>query len=129
MRKISKGTPHALTALEMGLKLCADSPQLLALKKDMAGAFEERTAPPVTPSFLTAAGGGDAQALAAGHSLYTNRCTECHDLELIDSRSMSSWEKMVGNMSRRAGIDNAQQAQILAYITAAQKVVESKPQE
>jgi len=129
MRRIPKGTPHALTALEMGLKLCADNPQLLALKKDMAGAFEERTAPPVTPAFLTAAGGGDARVLAEGHSLYTNRCTECHDLELIDSRSMGSWEKMVGSMSRRAGIDNAQQAQIIAYITAAQKVVESKPQE
>jgi len=36
---------------------------------------------------------------------------------------------MVGTMSRRAGIDNAQQARILAYITAAQKVVESKPPE
>jgi len=129
MRRIFKGTPHALTALEMGLKLCADSPQLIALKKEMSGAFEERTAPPVTPAFLTAAGGGDAAALAEGHSLYTNRCTECHDLELIDSRSVSSWEKMVGNMSRRAGLDGAQQARILAYITAAQKVVESKPQE
>ena len=129
MRRIPKGTPHALTALEMGLKLCADHPQLLALKKEMSGAFEERTAPPVTPAFLTAAGGGDAWVLAEGHSLYTNRCTECHDLELIDSRSMGSWEKMVGTMSRRAGLDNAQQARILAYITAAQKVVESKPQE
>jgi hypothetical protein len=129
MRRIFKGTPHALTALEMGLKLCADHPQLLTLKKDMAGAFEERTSPPVTPAFLTAAGGGDAKALSEGHSLYTNRCTECHDLELIDSRSMSSWEKMVGSMSRRAGLDDAQQARILAYITAAQKVVESKPQE
>jgi hypothetical protein len=129
MRKIFKGTPHALTALEMGLKLCADHPQLIALKKEMAGAFEERTAPPVTPAFLTAAGGGDAKELTEGHSLYTNRCTECHDLELIDSRSMSSWEKMVGSMSRRAGLDEAQQARILTYITAAQKVVESKPQE
>ncbi|MDR3402142.1 MAG: hypothetical protein P4L99_06545 [Chthoniobacter sp.] len=129
MRRIFKGMPHALTALEMGLKLCADSPQLIALKKDMSGAFEESTAPPVTPAFLTAAGGGDPKVLTEGHSLYTNRCTECHDLELIDSRTMSSWERMVGNMSRRAGLDDAQQARILAYITAAQKVVQSKPAE
>jgi hypothetical protein len=129
MRRIPKGTPHALTALEMGLKLCADDPKLLALKKEMSNAFEERTSPPVTPAFMTAAGGGDAKALAEGHSLYTNRCTECHDLELIDSRSISNWEKMVGSMSRRAGLDNAQQARIVAYITAAQKVVESKPAE
>ena len=128
MRRIFKGTPHALTALEMGLKLCADSPQLLALKKDMAGAFEERTAPPVTPTFLAAAGGGDAQALTEGHSLYTNRCTECHDLELIDSRTASSWQKMVEGMSRRAGLNEAQQSRIMDYITAAQKVVEATPE-
>lgn len=129
MRRIFKGTPHALTALEMGLKLCADSPDLLALKKEMAGAFEERTSPPVNAAFLAAAGGGDAKELTEGHSLYTNRCTECHDLELIDSRSITNWQRMVSSMSRRAGIDDAQQARILAYITAAQKVVESKPQE
>jgi hypothetical protein len=129
MRKIPKGTPHALTALEMGLKLCADHPQLLALKKDMAGAFEEGTSPPVTAAFLSVAGGGDAKILADGHSLYTNRCTECHDLELIDSRTASSWEKMVSSMSRRAGLNNEQQAHIMAYITAAQKVVEAKPRE
>jgi hypothetical protein len=129
MRRIFKGMPHALTALEMGLKLCADDPQLLALKKEMSGAFEESTAPPVTPAFLAAAGGGDAQELADGHSLYTNRCTQCHDLELIDSRTVSSWEKMVGNMSGRAGLDDAQRARILAYITAAQKVVAAKPEQ
>jgi hypothetical protein len=32
-------------------------------------------------------------------------------------------------MSRRAGLDEKQQARILAYITAAQKVVESRPPE
>jgi hypothetical protein len=128
MRKFPKGTPHALTALEMGLKLCADHPQLIALKKEMASAFEESTAPPVDSAFMAAAKGGDAKLLTEGHSLYTNRCTECHDLELIDSRSLSSWEKMVGSMSRRAGINEEQQARIVAYIAAAQKVVESKPQ-
>lgn len=128
-RRKFKGTPHALTALEMGLKVCADHPKLIALKKEMGGAFEASTAPPVDAAFLTAAGGGDAKVLAEGHSLYTNRCTECHDLELIDSRTMTSWERMVGNMSRRAGLNDEQQARILAYITAAQKVVQSRPPE
>jgi hypothetical protein len=128
MRRIFKGTPHALTALEMGLKICADHPDLLALKKDMGEAFEERTAPPVTSAFMTAAGGGDQNALAEGHSLYTNRCTECHDLELVDSRTKDSWEKMVSSMSRRAGLTDAQQSRILDYIAAAQKVVEATPE-
>ena len=128
MRNLTRGTPHALTALEMGLKLCVDHPQLIALKKEMSVAFEERTSPPVNAAFLTAAGGGDARLLAEGHSLYTNRCTECHDLELVDSRSMSGWQQTVAGMSRRAGVNAEQQTRILDYMTAAQKVVEKQPQ-
>ena len=126
MRKVSKGTPHALTALDMGLKICVDHPQLAALKKELASAFEEKTAPPVNAAFLSAAGGGDAKILAEGHSLYTNRCTECHDLELIDSRTVSGWERAIAGMARRANVNAEQQARMIAYITAAQKVVEKQ---
>lgn len=128
MRKINKGMPHALTALDMGLKICVDLPELNALKKEMASAFEEKTAPPVNAAFLTAAGAGDEKILAEGHSLYTNRCTECHDLELLDSRTVSGWERTVAGMSRRAGLNAAQQARIIEYITAAQKVVAKQPE-
>jgi hypothetical protein len=120
--------PHALTALDMGLKLCVDHPKLIALRKEMSSAFEEKTSPPVTAAFLTAAGGGDAKALAEGHNLYSNRCTQCHDLELIDSRTVSSWERTVAGMARRAGVNAEQQQRILDYITAAQKVVEKMPE-
>jgi len=128
MRRVTKGTPHALTALDMGLKLCVDHPQLIALKKEMSSAFEEKTAPPVTAAFLTAAGGGDPKILADGHSLYTNRCTECHELELIDSRTVSGWQKTIAGMARRAGVNADQQARMLEYITAAQKVVQKQPE-
>ena len=128
MRKINKGMPHALTALDMGLKICVDLPELNALKQEMASAFEEKTAPPVNASFLTAAGAGDEKILTEGHSLYTNRCTECHDLELLDSRTVSGWERTVAGMSRRAGLNATQQARIIEYITAAQKVVAKQPE-
>ncbi len=127
MRQFAEGMPHALTALEMGLKLCHDHPQLLALKKELAAAFEEKTAPPVNAAFLAAVGGGDARILAEGHRLYTNRCTECHDLELLDSRSVTGWQKAIAGMARRAGVNGEQQARMLDYITAAQKVVEKQP--
>jgi hypothetical protein len=124
MRHFNKGEVHALTAIEHGLKLCADLPQLVALKKEMSSAFEERTSPPVTPAFLaTAKVSTPAAALTEGHKLYTTRCTECHDLELIDSRGMSGWQKTVAGMSRRAGLTDAQQARILDYLAAAQNSV------
>ncbi len=129
MSRLTRGTPHALTALDMGLKISVDHPKLIALKKELASAFEERTSPPVTPAFLTAAGGGDAAMLAQGHALYTNRCTECHDLELVDSRTVSSWQRTIASMARRAGVNAEQQARMLDYITAAIKVVEKMPAE
>ncbi len=124
MRHFNKGEVHALTAIEHGLKLCADHPQLVALKKEMSTAFEERTSPPVTPAFLAAAKvSTSSSALTEGHKLYTTRCTECHDLELIDSRGMSGWQKTVAGMSRRANLTDAQQARILDYLAAAQNSV------
>jgi hypothetical protein len=121
-RSGAKGVIHALTALEMGLKLCADHPQLLTLKKEMQSAFEERTAPPITTSFLKAAGPEvSAKTLEEGRRLYTSRCVECHDLELLDSRSMNAWRGIVGDMARRAKIDGAQQSRIVEYLAAAQR--------
>ena len=122
MRRFDKGAVHALTALEQGLKTCADHPHLLALKLEMQSQFEERTAPPITPVFLAAAGSAASKtSLEEGRKLYTSRCTECHDLELLDSRTVSGWRDMVGSMARRAGIDGGQQSKIVEYLAAAQR--------
>jgi hypothetical protein len=124
MRKFPKGEVHALTALEQGLKLCLDHPGLVSLKQEMQGAVEERTAPQITPALLKAANAkGGASALEEGRKLYTTRCTECHDLEMVDSRSASGWQSAVAGMSRRAHINEAQKQQILDYLAAARFAV------
>ncbi len=121
-----QGVIHALSSLDDGLRICADHPQLLALKKEMQAAFEERTAPPVTPAFLTAAKPRQGkETLDAARTLYTEHCTECHDLEMLDSRSIPAWEKTIAGMSRRASLNGVQQASIIEYLTAAQKAMES----
>ena len=126
MRRHVGGAVHALTALEMGLKVCADHPGLRELKKDMQEAFEERTSPPVNAAFLAAAKVQTSmEALTEGHKLYTTRCTECHDLDLVDSRSNSGWQKIVGSMSRRAHLNDDQQARILEYLAAAGNAMDS----
>jgi hypothetical protein len=127
MRGFANGIPHALTALERGLKVCADHPKLLALKKEMSGVFEERTAPPVTPALLTAARAkGPMNALQEGRTLYTTRCAECHELELLDSRSVSGWEQAVSSMSGRAKLSAPEKARILDYLTVAWNSLDSK---
>lgn len=121
-----KGTLHALTAIEMGLKVCVDHPKLRALKSEMQRAFEERTSPPVTAAFLALAGGGASKdALTEGHKLYSTRCSECHDLELLDSRSLSAWRSVVGGMAGRAKITAAQQERILDYLAVAQRTLDA----
>ncbi len=118
MRKFAGGTVHALTALERGLKRCVDDPRLKALKKEMESAFEERTSPQVTAAMI--GGGAGKDVLEEGRKLYTTRCTECHDLELLDSRTMTKWEGVVGGMARRAHLDDVQRGKIIQYISAAQ---------
>ncbi len=120
MRKFAGGAVHALSALEHGLKRATDHPKLRALKKEMEGAMEERTSPQITPAFLAAAKvSTPPAALEEGRKLYTSRCTECHDLEMVDSRSIGGWRSIVGSMSRRAHVDDAQQARIIDYLAAA----------
>ena len=113
-----------MTAIENGLKLCADHKQLRALKQEMNAMFEERTSPPVTPAFLAAMKvQGTGETLAEGRKLYTTRCAECHDLEMLDSRSMDGWSKAVAAMSRRANLKDAEQSRILEYLGIAAAAV------
>lgn len=126
VRRFEGGVIHALSAIDDGLKLCTDHAKLRELRKELNASFEERTSPPVTPAFLAAAKvSTPRQALEEGRRLYTNRCTECHDLEMLESRSVSAWEKMVAGMSRRANLTEAERARIMDYLAAAQKTVES----
>jgi cytochrome c5 len=122
---------QALLALERGLKLCADHPRLLKLREEMSGALEERTAPPVTPEFIAAAKpSAPAERLEQGRQLYTTRCTQCHDLEMLDSRTIANWKSEVAGMARRAKVDDNQQNVIMDYLAAAHAVVGAnrKPQ-
>jgi hypothetical protein len=126
VRRFDNGAVHALSAIDDGLKLCADHADLRELRKELSSAFEERTSPPVTPAFVSLAKvSTPTQALEEGRKLYTGRCTECHDLEMLDGRSLTAWERMVSGMGKRAGLSDAEKARIMDYIAAAQKVVEA----
>ncbi len=120
------GAIHALSAIDDGLKICTDHTDLRELRKTLAAAFEERTSPQVTPAFLSLAKvSTPTPALEEGRKLYTTRCTECHDLEMLDGRSLTGWGTIVSGMSRRANLNDAEKTRILDYIAAAQKTVEA----
>lgn len=126
MRRFDGGAIHALSAIDDGLKLCADHAKLRELRRDLAAQFEERTSPQVTPAFLAAAKVSTPRGdLETGRALYTERCTSCHDLDMLDSRTRTAWESIVSGMARRAGLSAGEKAMIMDYITAAQAVVEA----
>lgn len=128
MKRFEKGAVHALSAIDDGLKICADHPRLRALRGEMSAQFEERTSPPVNDAFLAAAKVKTARAqLEEGRHLYTNRCAECHELEMLDSRSLGGWDQAVSGMARRANLTAAEKARVMDYIAAALNVVESAP--
>jgi cytochrome c5 len=117
---------QALLSLERAVKLCADHPMVLKLRDEMSGVLEAKTAPPVTKEFVAAAkSSAPESALVEGHRLYTTRCAQCHDLEMLDSRSAVGWKDEVAGMAGRAKIDAAQQATIVQYIAAALSVVKA----
>lgn len=126
LQRQPNGAVHALSAIDDGLKLCTDHTDLRELRKSLAAAFEEKTSPPVTPAFLAIAKvSTSAPVLNEGRKLYTVRCTECHDLEMLDGRTLTGWSGMVGSMSRRAGLSEAEKTRILDYIAAAKLVVDA----
>ena len=126
MQRQPNGAVHALSAIDDGLKLCTDHTDLRELRKTLAAAFEEKTSPQVTPAFVSIAKAGtSAPMLEEGRKLYTVRCTECHDLEMLDGRTLTSLSSMVGSMSRRAGLSDAEKTRILDYIAAAKTVVDA----
>ena len=126
MQRQPNGAVHALSAIDDGLKLCMDHADLRELRKTLAAAFEEKTSPQVTPAFVSIAKAGtSAPMLEEGRKLYTVRCTECHDLEMLDGRTLTSLSGMVGSMSRRAGLSDAEKTRILDYIAAAKTVVDA----
>ena len=126
MQRQPNGAVHALSAIDDGLKLCTDHADLRDLRKTLAAAFEERTSPQVTPAFLSLAKvNTTTPVLEDGRKLYTNRCTECHDLEMLDGRTLTGWAGMVSSMGRRANLTDGEKTRILDYIAAAKIVVDA----
>ena len=111
---------QGLLALERGLKICADYPKLVELRKAMSQALEAGASPQVTPAMVAASkSAATKDALEEGRRLYTTRCVECHDLEMLDSRSASGWKNMVRSMAGKAHLKGNQESLIVEYLAAA----------
>ena len=93
----------------MKLKLCVLT--VAALTLFACGAKKEKVAEVAKPS---------AEAVA-GQELYENKCGKCHKLYSPKDYTHEAWKPILVRMQKKAKLDDAQMANIDAYIQYALK--------
>ncbi len=86
----------------------------------------------VTPALVAEANRGgppavSAETLEAGRTLYVTRCGSCHGLPAIAAYEQPAWKSWVRRMAPKARIDAAQEADLLTYVLASQRLARSAP--
>lgn len=86
----------------------------------------------VTPALVAEANRGgpptiSAETLEAGRTLYVTRCGSCHGLPAIAAYGQPAWKSWVRRMAPKARIDAAQEAALLSYVLAGQRLASSAP--
>jgi mono/diheme cytochrome c family protein len=72
-----------------------------------------KTTPP--PAATTTAPTGD---VAAGKDTYVAKCQRCHELKNPGDFNTRQWVKLVDEMAPKAHLDDAEKANVLAYVQA-----------
>jgi mono/diheme cytochrome c family protein len=76
--------------------------------------------PPVTSQMVAASGTKESHAdiarLSEGRTLFAHRCIECHTLPAVWHYRSDEWPGIVGSMSHRASLKQAEREAIVAYI-------------
>ena len=84
--------------------------------------------PRVTPELVAIAQrcdpGVSTGQLESARTLYINRCSSCHSLNLPRDYSVSEWREWMPKMSRKAKLAGTQEAEILRFVLAARDVPE-----
>ena len=82
--------------------------------------FLAACAPKVTETITDKDNSGSVAAMSAtatkGKSLYSKKCSKCHDLKVIDNYSKESWSKILPNMASKAELTQEERDQVTAYI-------------
>jgi mono/diheme cytochrome c family protein len=79
-----------------------------------------RTAP-IPDAAMATRSGQSYETLQRGHSVYLAHCGRCHEPILPADVSRSDWHVVVPGMAWNAGISEAEEAALTAYIIAAKK--------
>lgn len=92
----------------------------------MTGCTSFQPAAPVVNQAIVAEGlkhGATLNELQNGRRLLAMRCTNCHSLEPISSRTPSEWREVVADMSERSGLTPKEIDEITNYLIAARESI------
>ena len=76
---------------------------------------------PIPDATMASRSGTKYETLQRGHAVYLAHCGRCHELILPDKVSKADWHVVVPGMSWNAGISEADESALTAYILAATK--------
>ena len=76
---------------------------------------------PIPDAPMASRSGAKYETLQRGHAVYLAHCGRCHQLILPDDVSKDDWHVVVPGMSWNAGISEADESALTAYILAATK--------
>ena len=60
----------------------------------------------------------EAELIAHGQTVYTNRCGRCHNLKTTTDFTPKQWEGILQSMIPKAKLDDTQAKQVTAYVMA-----------
>lgn len=76
---------------------------------------------PLPDTAMAGRSGVAYETLQRGHAVYLAHCGRCHDFILPDDVSREDWHVVVPGMAWNAGISEAEEAALTAYISAAKR--------
>lgn len=65
-----------------------------------------------------AAPDANAALVAAGQTVYTNRCGRCHNLKPVEAYTPAAWENILKSMIPKAKLNEEESKQVTAYVMA-----------
>ncbi len=66
------------------------------------------------------------ESLAAGHTIFTTKCTQCHQAKNIPSRSEAEWTKEIAEMAPKAKLTAAETETLTRYVYTVRELYAKK---
>jgi cytochrome c5 len=88
----------------------------------LAGCAIQQDLPPVPDEAMVKASGTSAVTLQRGRAVYVSDCARCHEAKMPDDITVEDWHVILPGMAWNAGISEADEDAVEAYIKAVQGI-------